>query len=1340
MKFVGRENELRVLRKAWNNALAGDQQVIVLIAESRFGKTRIVQEFYHWLKQKHDPANYWPGNLPRDNDSLHINPLFSGQQLGVTEPPWLWWGIRWSRPGLRNSGQVDPCAVISGADNLVPHIESAIRVQRLRSTENAIVKSVGKTAVDVVDNVVTGGLVSAAVNIWEHASEWLDLRKQSRIGERNVFLKLAEKTRGELDQLSTLLLSMVGSSAVTPDGLPLVLILDDVQWADAESLQFIQRLLRELKNRGNALSCVPVKVLVIATSWEREWAEANDKPLANLCDSHPSSFSEVIRAIQREISTRSRKRFHTSEHYLKPLNEDLRQSVQQSLPGLTSAQIALIAERAGGCPGLLVELIIKLTHRSKHLFENSNVMGKLTGRGEVALKTMSVDYHELVEERLQGLNDLELLVMRLASHQGSIYSQTFVQELAERMDLAASEALVNLQTIETVFLRADNPLALVQPIAEKLDEFRLPIYRDVLHRQLEESDWLCRGIEDHLFEQIIQWVAPTKLSALSLPVRRMFLSFAAGEAYERFNRSAVEENRLTLLIIWSEQLRDLVLGGRIAPLSRLVASWLDLWKGASGTTLLADLGTERLVFVLHALRDTDRMQDCKVVCLAGLQLFPLSPTDELTSSMRVVLLQFAIEAARETDSREESFLYAEAALAEAIEAIERYGETADRLRALAAVKTLLAELRIGRSELDQGIILLGESVETCERIVDDFGESAQRLADVSKSKTDLAFALREKDEYATASQLLYEALEIAERVIVLFGEHVDWLLNVTEIKERLANVKVELDQPEQAALLLEQAMKIREQVVLEYGINWDRLRAVSITKGMIGNVLMREGKAELAYAQYFESIVISEQALREFGPSIIRLSDLEIAKFKAADALRMLDDSDRALALYRESLELARKISAQSQPNAHSHRTVYLCHFRIGDVLLDRGSLDEANDAFKLALAICERVTREHSQSYSCLRDVALCKGKLVEIQLARNEVGTALEMMREVAEMDDRALTVFGANQMRLIDIAGSSIVLGDIYSRLARLPEAETAYRRALEINEQIAREFSLEGLHLKRLAISRNRVGNVLLLMDQLDLAVEYLRDSLTDSQRIIDELGPTAERLRNLAVSKCRLGDVYGLQDEPELALKFFEESLQLFEQVRTISGSWPQTLDDVLLLKGRVGDMHLVLSDCTLADRFFNEGLEMVEQFTQAYGLVPAFPGRMAMFLRRIAQSHLVQGHGEDAIKLLEQALALVKSHRNGAFENHNKPDHHVALIKGLMAEAFLQTGDAECAEQQVEDSIAAFDLSSISERVPTEKIYEMLLSRARLIQLFSDQGRTEMVAKIRKSATQRTLE
>lgn len=1339
MKFVGRENELHILRKSWNNALAGDQQVVVLVAESRFGKTRIVQEFYHWLNQNCDPSHYWPDNLPRDNDSLHVNPLFSAQHLGEAKPPWLWWGIRWSRPGLRNTGQVDQCTVIAGADHLVPHIESAIRLERQRSTEKAIVRSVGKTAVDVVDNVVTGGLVSAAVNIWERAGEWLELRKRSRIDERNVFLKRADKIKGELDQLSTMLLSLVGSDAITPDGLPLILVLDDVHWADAESLQFIQRLLREFKKRGNTASCVPIKVLVIATSWEREWVEANAKSLSNLCDSLPSSFSEVIRAVQREMPTKSRKRFHTTECFLKRLDEDLQFAVRQSLPGLTAVQVALIAERAGGCPGLLAELIIKLTHRSKHLFESSNVVKKLTDRGEVVLRSMSVDYHELVEERLQDLSDHELTVLRLASHQGSMYSQSFVRELVGRMDQGSSDTSLSLQTIDTIFLRADTPLALVQAVAERIDEFRLPIYREVLHRQLEESERLWHCIETDLFEQIVKWVAPKRLAALSLPERRIFLSFAASEAFVRFSNNATAENRLIVLAIWSEQLRDLMLDGRIAPLTRLVTFWLSLWKGGSGPELLIDLGSERLVFVLHALRDTDQMEDCRAICRAGLDMFPLSDTNEFTFSMRGVLLQFAIEAARETDNPEECLLYAKAALGEVVGAIECYGETADRLRTLAAVKTLLAELYIGNAELDLGINLLDEAVAICERVVDDFGVSAQRLIDVSKSKADLAFAVRHKDEDVTAIKLLGSALEIAIRVVLVFGEHVDWLMNVAEVKERLAKVKVDIDQPRQAAVLLEQSMELRERVLYDYGVNWDRLRAVCITKGMIGDTLMREGKAELAYARFYESLVTSEQALREYGPSIMRMEDVAIAKFKAADALRMMDKSDQALGLYRESLAITQEIAAQPSSGVRCLRSMYLSHFRIGDVLFDRGALGEAADAVKRALAICERIT-QHNQSYTSLRDVALCKGKLADIFLAKNEVGAALEILREVVELDKKALLVFGPSYMRLVDVAASSIALGDIYSRQDRLAEAEMAYRRALEINERIADEYAHEALHLRRLAISRNRLGNVLLAMDQQDLAMGYFRAALVDAQGIINELGATGERLRDLAVSKCRLAELHALQDEKQAALGLFVEALKLFEQVRDVSGSWPQTLDDVLLLKGRVGDMYLALGEFNSADLNFNEGRELATHVIQTYGELPAYPGRMEIFLRRAAQSRLIQGFGKDAVRLLEQVLELSKTRRDSDADDAIAPNLNEALIKCLLAEGFLQFGDIASAERQAVESIAAYDFSDVSGHMPKEKIHDLFLSRTRLGQLFLDLGRTEMSTRILRSNTPETQE
>jgi len=66
--FVGRETELEALRSAWQLAKAGKSQVVTLLAESEFGKTRIAQEFYEWLST-HDDAledeGYWPDTLQK---------------------------------------------------------------------------------------------------------------------------------------------------------------------------------------------------------------------------------------------------------------------------------------------------------------------------------------------------------------------------------------------------------------------------------------------------------------------------------------------------------------------------------------------------------------------------------------------------------------------------------------------------------------------------------------------------------------------------------------------------------------------------------------------------------------------------------------------------------------------------------------------------------------------------------------------------------------------------------------------------------------------------------------------------------------------------------------------------------------------------------------------------------------------------------------------------------------------------------------------------------------------------------------------------------------------------
>ena len=104
-EFVGRETDLQHLVDAWKKAKEGQPQFEVILADSGFGKTRLIQEFYTWLSQNEDPKGiegYWPDYLGKNGKSLEINPDFS-EYKRKGKIPWLWWGLRWHDTfGTRN--------------------------------------------------------------------------------------------------------------------------------------------------------------------------------------------------------------------------------------------------------------------------------------------------------------------------------------------------------------------------------------------------------------------------------------------------------------------------------------------------------------------------------------------------------------------------------------------------------------------------------------------------------------------------------------------------------------------------------------------------------------------------------------------------------------------------------------------------------------------------------------------------------------------------------------------------------------------------------------------------------------------------------------------------------------------------------------------------------------------------------------------------------------------------------------------------------------------------------------------------------------------------------------
>lgn len=172
--FVGRKVELDWLKERWAKALDGEPQLVVLLAETGLGKTRIAQEFYRWLSRELDPAQadrpegYWPDAFGSDRESLDVNPSLVPGTGCNGEIPWLWWGLRWEDPGKRNLR----CALSTYRSALLPHTQAIEAKRRSRGIKHKAIWQVAET-------VASGTIPWAFVlkDFVELGKDYLDARK-----------------------------------------------------------------------------------------------------------------------------------------------------------------------------------------------------------------------------------------------------------------------------------------------------------------------------------------------------------------------------------------------------------------------------------------------------------------------------------------------------------------------------------------------------------------------------------------------------------------------------------------------------------------------------------------------------------------------------------------------------------------------------------------------------------------------------------------------------------------------------------------------------------------------------------------------------------------------------------------------------------------------------------------------------------------------------------------------------------------------------------------------------------------------------------------------------------
>jgi tetratricopeptide (TPR) repeat protein len=477
--FCSRDAEMSLLESAFLKVRGSQEglsepQLVVLLAESGLGKTRIAQEFFSRLSGTYDPDHYWPSRLGHRGSNLQINPdpKDCDNKAAI---PFLWWGLRLSDPGAHDD--LAAGAIYPQLKFLAPHLEPIYDARRRKER----LKEFGKTAVGAGADAVTGGMSSAvgfAVTGAKFVFETVRLIKDDATDRsRQTPGELAEQIeRSMVDRLLSdfeLILQSPGPR------IPAVILLDDAQFSrnDLGLCDFVQKLIA----RAWASSW---PLLIVVSQWEKPWHE---------------DYRALRRSIAQVIADASTLLGEDWKPFTLQPASDLTPMLQAALPGLTTATRHAILDRAEGIPAYLEEMV-RLCELRLGYFEDRDRSKNLTIDGLQALLEEASSFLMLIEARMLG-PETPLAVreaVTLSSLQGVQFVCKLTQRIAEGLDLGgAANGLA----------QAELPHSFIHGVDSGIAEFKLRVIHDVARRSLRHvvdeavaerkfRDVLRRTIED----------------------------------------------------------------------------------------------------------------------------------------------------------------------------------------------------------------------------------------------------------------------------------------------------------------------------------------------------------------------------------------------------------------------------------------------------------------------------------------------------------------------------------------------------------------------------------------------------------------------------------------------------------------------------------------------------------------------------------------------------------------------------------------------------------------------------------------------------------------------------
>ncbi|TWT39334.1 ATP-binding protein [Blastopirellula retiformator] len=789
----GRRELQETLQQKYDLAAADAPQFVVLLGPTGFGKTRLAQELYRWLATERDPATpdcphgYWPDSFVSDREKDSVNPRFD--EIAKPKIPFLWWGLRFRE-------EAEPWEALNESLHwLGVHSVQMAQHREMRNQDMAAWYQLFGMGVTIAGLVP---ILSTATNWISLAKEAYDVvqrnaeRSAKQIDERESVAAANARINAERAQqiLNTLgmFLDSQGSDAST---VPVVLMLDDAHWMDANALQIVRQLWTQATANHQ-------KLLIVATHWDDEWKlhlrgnTANERGAQKLAQfvSYLSSDSpqNVTLASVGPVATTA-----------------LRKWVACVFPALTEQQSQLLIDKAraleqnadgdateAGSPRVLEEMMKWLLERPNRFFEDGDCNGKLLPSAIEEIQTTIHDLRDIVKQRFLGLSSDLRLTLGWSSLQGLRFLNELSFAVAEQLDFGPDK-----REFAVLIQRAEDPHGWVERLRQQnidpgrfnLCEFRSNVFCEVVQNNLDFPRSQEIAIRSAITETLNIWMLEGRFDCPQ----------SVGENGN--NELRINDEDLTI-----PERRDALRMAitRFRPVNPTEAMSEDWSRYGSALVRLIQIDTSgplwgEPIFWEQAERTAIEFANARP------QGWPL----EAVEVSQQILVADVLRDMHEFD------------LAFSIlESLNHQLSRTEIARTRALVAERLAIVSQRRGDLADAMVLYQESLGLCRGIVTEFGRSPQSLRDVSVSLDKTADMMRAlglgtleiAGETYQAIDLYVESLGLRRGIVTEFGRSPESLRDIFVSQSRFVVLAIADEQPNGAIEPLRECLKILDEI------------------------------------------------------------------------------------------------------------------------------------------------------------------------------------------------------------------------------------------------------------------------------------------------------------------------------------------------------------------------------------------------------------------------------------------------------------------------------------------------------------------------------------------------